>query len=66
MALKEIDLGNVRGPQGPQGETGPQGPQGLKGETGQQGAKGDPGDMIKVGTDLASATEKKLFFKVIG
>lgn len=39
MAL--IDLGNVIGPQGPQGATGPQGPQGA---TGPQGPKGDTGE----------------------
>ncbi|WP_195515659.1 hypothetical protein [Paraclostridium bifermentans] len=31
-----------------------------------KGEKGDQGDMIKVGMDLVSTTEKKLFFKVIG
>lgn len=38
MAL--VDLGNVIGPQGPQGQ---QGPQGEQGPQGQQGVKGDAG-----------------------
>ncbi|MEN8075310.1 hypothetical protein ABFP60_00025 [Clostridioides difficile] len=54
---------NIKGPKGDRGETGPQG---IQGQQGAKGDKGDPGDMIKVGTDLVSATEKKLFFKVIG
>ena len=37
---REVDLGSIVGPQGPQGEQGPQGPQG---EQGPKGAKGDPG-----------------------
>lgn len=41
MAVQEIDLGSV---QGPQGETGPQGPQGPAGVTGPQGPKGDKGE----------------------
>lgn len=39
-------LGNVKGPQGPQGETGPQGvqgPQGAQGEQGPQGVQGPEG-----------------------
>ena len=32
--MPTVDLGNVVGPQGPQGATGPQGPQGIQGETG--------------------------------
>ena len=47
MAVQEIDLGNVMGPQGPKGDkgdTGPQGPQGATGATGPQGAKGDTGE----------------------
>lgn len=45
-----------------------------KGDPGTQGAKGDPGtpgkdgqdgDSVKIGTTLATATEGKLFFKVI-
>lgn len=42
MAL--VDLGNVIGPQGPQGETGATGPQGPQGETGATGATGPQGN----------------------
>lgn len=42
------------------------GPQGPKGETGAQGPKGADGDTIKVGADLATAQQIKLFFKVVG
>lgn len=45
---REVDLGSIVGPQGPQGEQGPQGPQG---EQGPQGPKGDPG-----ATDAAGVT----------
>ena len=44
---------------GPKGATGTQGTQGPKGD------KGDPGDTVKVGTSLSSATQKKLFFKIV-
>ncbi len=43
MALKEVDLGSVIGPQGPKGDTGP------KGATGAQGPKGDTGAQGPVG-----------------
>lgn len=36
----------------------------LKGEKGEKGDRGDPGDMIKVGTDLVSATEKNYSLKL--
>ena len=61
----------AQGPKGDTGATGPQGPQGAtgaKGATGSQGPKGDkgdPGDTVKVGTSLSSATQKKLFFKIV-
>lgn len=61
----------TQGPKGDTGATGPQGPQGVagaKGATGAQGPKGDkgdPGDTVKVGTSLSSATQKKLFFKIV-
>ncbi|MDB2086621.1 hypothetical protein [Clostridium paraputrificum] len=61
----------TQGPKGDTGATGPQGPQGAtgaKGATGSQGPKGDkgdPGDTVKVGTSLSSATQKKLFFKIV-
>lgn len=66
------------GPQGPKGDTGATGAAGPKGDkgdtglTGPQGPKGDKGDPgadgdgIKVGTSIATATERKLFFKVVG
>jgi len=41
------DVGQIQGPQGPQGiqgETGPQGPQGIQGETGPQGPQGIQGE----------------------
>lgn len=56
MAVQEIDLGSVVGPQGPQGPqglqgptgaTGPQGPKGDKGERGEQGPQGIPGEMAE-------------------
>lgn len=53
------------GEQGPKGDTGPAGVQGPKGAIGPQGPKGDPGDTVRVGTDYASAQQKKLFFKVV-
>lgn len=56
MAVQEIDLGSVVGPQGPQGiqgpqgptgATGPQGPKGDKGDRGEQGPQGIPGEMAE-------------------
>lgn len=44
MAVQEIDLGSVIGPQGPKGDTGAQGPQGIQGPEGPQGPKGEKGD----------------------
>lgn len=47
--MAKVDLGQVVGPQGPQGKTGAQGPQGdpgpqgLKGDTGAQGPQGARG-----------------------
>ena len=40
---KQLRLGHVVGPQGPEGSDGAVGPQGPEGETGPQGPKGDPG-----------------------
>ena len=37
------NVGNIQGPQGPQGIQGPEGPQGPQGEEGLQGPKGDQG-----------------------
>lgn len=41
--MATFDLGQVVGPQGPQGETGPQGPQGIQGPAGATGAQGPRG-----------------------
>ena len=43
MATVRQKIGNIRGPQGIQGETGPQGPKGETGATGPQGPKGETG-----------------------
>lgn len=53
---------NLKGATGAQG---PKGATGAAGATGPKGDKGDPGDNVKVGTSLSSATERKLFFKVV-
>ena len=45
--MARILIGNIKGPQGPQGiqgETGPQGLQGIQGETGPQGLQGIHGE----------------------
>lgn len=45
--MARILIGNIKGPQGPQGiqgETGPQGLQGIQGETGPQGMQGIQGE----------------------
>lgn len=42
-------LGNVRGPQGPKGDTGPQGPKGDTGPQGPQGPQGPTGDTGNTG-----------------
>jgi Collagen triple helix repeat (20 copies) len=55
----------VQGPAGPAGAKGDTGPQGIAGVAGAKGAKGDPGDSIKYGTDFATATNAKIFFKKI-
>lgn len=75
MAVTEIDLGNVKGPQGepgpqgPQGEkgdtgaTGPQGPQGEKGEkgdTGDTGPQGEKGDKGDPGSDATVTVDDAL------
>ena len=69
-----------KGDTGPQGETGPKGatgdvgPKGEKGNTGAtgpqgsqgpKGDKGDTGETVRVGTDYSTATQAKLFFKLI-
>lgn len=63
-----VKSGNIKGPKGDTGATGQQGPQGVAGATGTQGPKGDkgdPGDTVKVGTSISTATQKKLFFKLV-
>lgn len=47
------------GMMGATGATGPQGSQGPKGD------KGDTGETVRVGTDYSTATQAKLFFKLI-
>ena len=47
---------NIKGPQGPRGETGPQGPQGEKGDTGATGPQGPKGDTGPQGPPGSSAT----------
>lgn len=42
--LAKVDLGLVKGEQGPQGPQGKQGPQGPQGEQGLQGPKGEQGE----------------------
>lgn len=42
--MAEFDLGNVMGPQGPQGPRGPQGEQGPQGPQGEQGVQGPRGE----------------------
>ncbi len=42
--INTIDLGQVVGPQGPQGAVGPQGPQGEEGPRGPQGTQGPQGE----------------------
>ncbi|MDB8805006.1 hypothetical protein [Romboutsia sp. 1001216sp1] len=58
-----------RGPagvQGTKGDTGLQGPKGDKGDRGPQGPAGQDGAGVSIGTSLGSATQGKLFFKIIG
>lgn len=58
----------LTGPQGPQGEkgaTGAQGAKGDKGDKGDQGPAGKDGDNVRVGTQYDTATQVKLFFKVV-
>lgn len=54
-----VKTGNIKGATGAQGPVGPTGPQGS------QGPKGDPGDTIKVGASIETATQKKIFFKIV-
>lgn len=50
--MARILIGNIKGPQGPQGEkgdVGPQGPQGIQGDTGPQGPQGVQGVKGEIG-----------------
>ncbi len=53
---REVDLGSIIGPQGPQGEAGPQGPKGETGATGPKGDKGDPGATTADGVTYGDKT----------
>lgn len=46
-------------------QKGATGAKGADGTDGAPGPKGEPGDTVKVGTDLSTATQKKLFFKIV-
>lgn len=56
---QKLDTGLLKGQKGDTGATGPQGSQGPKGD------KGDTGETVRVGTDYSTATQAKLFFKLI-
>lgn len=76
-AKGDTGLQGVQGSQGVKGDTGLQGAKGetgLQGIQGSQGAKGDKGDKgekgidggsVKVGDNIATASEVNLFFKVV-
>lgn len=53
------------GPTGPKGATGATGATGPKGATGATGPAGKDGDSIKVGSTYSTATERKLFLKIM-
>lgn len=63
---REVDLGSIVGPQGPQGEQGPKGDQGPQGI---QGPKGDPGattaDGVKYGSGTVKDALDNLLYKAI-
>lgn len=65
---KWVYVGSIKGATGAKGDTGATGatgPQGPKGDTGATGPAGKDGDSIKVGSDYTTATEAKVFFKVV-
>ena len=71
---QKLDAGLLKGQKGdtgatgPKGDTGPQGetgPKGATGDVGHKGEKGDTGETVRVGTDYSTATQAKLFFKLI-
>ena len=62
--MARILIGNIKGPQGPQGiqgETGPQGLQGIQGETGPQGPQGIQGENY-----LATESGKAALDAIVG
>lgn len=56
MAVQEIDLGQVVGPQGPKGDTGATGSQGPQGKTGPQGPAGSQGPAGQRGSRWTQGT----------
>jgi len=61
--MARILIGNIKGPQGPQGiqgETGPQGLQGIQGETGPQGTQGIQGEKGDTGPQGPQGTQGPL------
>lgn len=68
---QKLDAGLLKGQKGdtgaigPKGDTGPQGATGPQGSQGPKGDKGDTGETVRVGTDYSTATQAKLFFKLI-
>lgn len=48
-------IGNIRGPQGPQGIRGPEGPQGIQGLQGPRGATGPQGQFIEIVGTLSNS-----------
>lgn len=66
---EKYDKGELRGQTGatgPKGDTGAVGPKGDPGATGATGPAGKDGDSIKVGSAYSTATERKLFLKIMG
>lgn len=69
MAVVELDLGNVKGPQGIQGiqgETGPQGPTGATGATGAKGDTGQRGSLWYNGTGITGTSTTATVFSGSG
>ena len=52
-----VRYGNIRGPQGLQGQTGPRGQIGQTGPQGPKGNDGDPGGFIKIGGFMVSESD---------
>jgi len=68
--MARILIGNIKGPQGPQGiqgETGPQGLQGIQGETGPQGPQGIQGPLPPlIANYLATESGKAALDAIVG